>query len=246
MNPNNPSHEHHGSKLGGVHQNPPYDIFCDWQQRLHQSGKKSSNPQGVPKDPQFCQVMNPTTLGAYKFHIKVPIEKKWIIKLQPQERPFQCHITHFDALPSPGVNAFEGSPKCSCGKLGLGRRSRLPTLERGRGSNWEPRDQTRKKVQQIKLESAPKQTTHVVSSHFGTPLGVGTSHGHFGPQDTPQPGLGGSHHLPPYSILYNTPPRLHQMALFPGTLKLESRNCPEIVSGGVPKLWELITPDCQV
>jgi len=46
----------------------------------------------------------------------------------------------FDALPSPGVNPLEGSPKCSCGKLGLGRRSRLPTLERGRGSSWEPRD----------------------------------------------------------------------------------------------------------
>ncbi len=45
-----------------------------------------------------------------------------------------------DALPSPGVNPLEGSPKCSCGKLGLGRRSRLPTLERSRGSSWEPRD----------------------------------------------------------------------------------------------------------
>jgi hypothetical protein len=40
----------------------------------------------------------------------------------------------------PGVNPLEGSPKCSCGKLGLGRRSRLPTLERGRGSSWEPMD----------------------------------------------------------------------------------------------------------
>jgi hypothetical protein len=45
-----------------------------------------------------------------------------------------------DALPSPGVNPLKGSPKCSCGKLGLGRRSRLPILERGRGSSWEPRD----------------------------------------------------------------------------------------------------------
>jgi hypothetical protein len=45
-----------------------------------------------------------------------------------------------DALPSPEVNPLEGSPKCSCGKLGLGRRSRFPTLERGRGSSWEPRD----------------------------------------------------------------------------------------------------------
>jgi hypothetical protein len=37
-----------------------------------------------------------------------------------------------------------------------------------------------------------------------------------------------------------------QMALFPATPKLESRNYPEIVSGGVPGLWELITPDYQV
>jgi hypothetical protein len=45
-----------------------------------------------------------------------------------------------DALPSPRVNPLEGSPKSNCGKLGLGRRSRLPTLERSRGSNWEPMD----------------------------------------------------------------------------------------------------------
>jgi hypothetical protein len=37
-----------------------------------------------------------------------------------------------------------------------------------------------------------------------------------------------------------------QIALFPETPKLESRNCPEIVLGGVPGLWELITPDYKV
>jgi len=37
-----------------------------------------------------------------------------------------------------------------------------------------------------------------------------------------------------------------QMTFFPGTPKLESRNCPEIVLVGVPGLWELITPDCRV
>jgi hypothetical protein len=36
------------------------------------------------------------------------------------------------------------------------------------------------------------------------------------------------------------------MALFPETPKLESRNCPEIVSVGVPGLWELITHNCRV
>jgi hypothetical protein len=48
-------------------------------------------------------------------------------------------VSH-DALPSPGVNPLEGSPKYSCGKLGFGRCSRLPTLERGRGLSWEPKD----------------------------------------------------------------------------------------------------------
>jgi hypothetical protein len=37
-----------------------------------------------------------------------------------------------------------------------------------------------------------------------------------------------------------------QMAIFPGTPKLESRNCPEIVPVRVPGIWELITPDCKV
>jgi hypothetical protein len=37
-----------------------------------------------------------------------------------------------------------------------------------------------------------------------------------------------------------------QMALFPGTPKLESRNCPETVPIGVLGLWELITPYCRV
>jgi hypothetical protein len=45
-----------------------------------------------------------------------------------------------DALPSLEVNPLEGSPKCSCGKRDSERRSRLPTLKRGRGSSWEPRD----------------------------------------------------------------------------------------------------------
>jgi len=36
------------------------------------------------------------------------------------------------------------------------------------------------------------------------------------------------------------------MVFFPGTPKLESRNYPETVPGGVPELWELITPDCEV
>jgi hypothetical protein len=39
-----------------------------------------------------------------------------------------------EALPSPGLNPFEGSTMLSCGKLGLEGRSRLPTLKRGTGA----------------------------------------------------------------------------------------------------------------
>jgi hypothetical protein len=39
-----------------------------------------------------------------------------------------CVPTLHDTLPSPGVNPLEGSPKCSCGKLGLGRCSWLLAL----------------------------------------------------------------------------------------------------------------------
>jgi hypothetical protein len=41
--------------------------------------------------------------------------------------------SHYDALPSPGLNPLEGSTMCSCGKLGLEGRSRLLALKRGRG-----------------------------------------------------------------------------------------------------------------
>ncbi len=87
----------------------------------------------------------------------------------------------------------------------------------------------------------------MVSSHSGTPLGVGTSHGHFGPRDTPR--LGPREYattiLP--IVYYVTLGGTHtRMSLFPGTPRLESRNCPETVRGGVPGLWELITPDCGV
>jgi hypothetical protein len=51
----------------------------------------------------------------------------------------------------------------------------------------------------------------------------------------------------PHIVFSATPHRDYiQMALFPGTPKLESRNCPETIPGGVPELWELITPDFQV
>ncbi len=79
------------------------------------------------------------------------------------------------------------------------------------------------------------------------PLGVGTSHG--------QPWTHLTHHGSDLGeaitfphIVFSTALRRGyiQMALFPRTPKLESRNCPETVPIGVLGFWELITPDCRV
>ncbi len=118
----------------------------------------------------------------------------------------------------------------SCGKLGLGAHSRLPALKGGRGSCQKSRDQTRKRDQIILLESASKKQPQRVSQHSRTPSSVGTSHAHFDTQHSPQPGLEGSHHLPPYSILCSSLWRLHLNGSFSrdsqvGVPKL-FRNCP--------------------
>jgi hypothetical protein len=52
----------------------------------------------------------------------------------PHKPRMGIYKTLFDALPSPGLNPLEGPTMLSCRKLGLGRRSRLPALERGRGA----------------------------------------------------------------------------------------------------------------
>ncbi len=50
--------------------------------------------------------------------------------------------------------------------------------------------------------------------------------------DSPRPELRGSHHLPPYSILYVAPPHLHPNGFY-------SRF-------GLPELWEVTTPSLDL
>jgi hypothetical protein len=85
----------------------------------------------------------------------------------------------------------------------------------------------------IKLESASKNQPREVSLAFGTPLGVGTCHGHLDTQDSPWPGLGSK--PPPYSLYYTLrysaeeAPEWHILLGLP-------KNCPEIVPTGLPEL----------
>jgi hypothetical protein len=135
-----------------------------------------------------------------------------------------------DVLPSPGVNPLKGSPKCNCG---IGTRKGAPDFQHYKGVEGRARSpeiRLRRGTSRSSLNLHPKQTTKWLVHISGTPLGVGTSHGHFGPQDTPRPGLWRCHHHPPYSILYATAPHLHPNGTFSrdsqvGVSKL-SRNYP--------------------
>ncbi len=114
----------------------------------------------------------------------------------------------------------------SCGKLGPRARSRLPALERGRRSCQKSRDLTRKRDQIMLRESTSKNQPQRVSQHSGTPLGVGTSHRHFDTQDSPRPELREATTFPHVVFSAARGGGYTQMALSPGTPKLESRNCP--------------------
>ncbi len=56
--------------------------------------------------------------------------------------------------------------------------------------------------------------------------------------DSPRPELGGSHHLPPYSILYSSSRHLHPNGSFSRDSQSE---VPNLSRFGLPGLWTLIT-----
>jgi hypothetical protein len=85
----------------------------------------------------------------------------------------------------------------------------------------------------------PKTNHKRVSSHSGTPLGIRTSHGHFGLLDSPRPELGGSHHLPPYNILCSSLPRLHPNGLF---FQDSQVGVPKLSRVGIMGLWTATAP----
>jgi hypothetical protein len=57
-------------------------------------------------------------------------------------------------------------------------------------------------------------------------------------QDSPRPGLGGSHHLPPYNILCSSPRRLHPNGYFSRDSRV---GVPKSRQMGLPGLWSPIT-----
>ncbi len=84
-------------------------------------------------------------------------------------------------------------------------------------------------------------TNHkLVSSLSGAPLVLGRAMGDFGlTRFTTAPGLEGSHHLPPYSSLYVTPPHLYSNGTFSGD---SQGGVTKLSWFGLLGLWQLITP----
>ncbi len=83
-------------------------------------------------------------------------------------------------------------------------------------------------------------TNKLVSTPSEPLLVLGQATGNTNSLDSPQPKLGGSHHLPPYSILCVTLPHPHSNGFCPKTPKVESRNCPKLSRFGLPGLHKVI------
>jgi hypothetical protein len=143
-------------------------------------------------------------MGPYLFHNGIP-------HVTHSQVPGWTHLRVLQSVVAESWDS-EGAPDFQHYK-GVEGRARSPGIRLGRGTS------------RSSLNLHPETNHKVISSHSGTPLGVGTSHGHFGPQDTPRPGLGRCHHHPPYIILCATPSHLHSN----GTFSRDSQV-------GVPKL----------
>jgi hypothetical protein len=93
-------------------------------------------------------------------------------------------------------------------------------------------------------DPASKTNPKLVRTHFASIWCWDKSRATLDSLDSPRPGFGGRHHLPPYSILYITPPRPHPS----GFLSRDSQSgVPKLSQFGLPGLWAIITsrPDLR-
>jgi hypothetical protein len=69
-------------------------------------------------------------------------------------------------------------------------------------------------------------------------LVLGRATGNSNSQDSPRPGLGGSHHLPPYSILCTSPRGPHPNGFLSRDSQMGVPKSPKL---GLPQLWSPMT-----
>jgi len=126
------------------------------------------------------------------------------------------------------------------GISGLGAHSQLPALKGVRGACWKLRDRLRRGISLLNYTVLhPNPTNKLVRTHSAPFWCWDKSQATLDSLDSPRPGLGGSHHLPPYSILCSSPPHLHPN----GSFSRDSQSgVPKLSRFGLPGLWTLITP----
>ncbi len=118
----------------------------------------------------------------------------------------------WNLVPLPALKGVEGCVESSGIRL-------------GRGTNY-------------LLGPAFKPNHKLVSSHLKHPRCWNKPWATLDSLDSPRPGLGGSDHLPPYSILCVTPPRPHSN----GSLSRDSQSgVPKLSRFGLLGLWAFIT-----
>ncbi len=102
------------------------------------------------------------------------------------------------------------------------------------------RDRTRKRAKLIHSLATYNKTNHeLINTPLKTLLVLGQATGNTNSLDSPWPGLEGSHHLPPYSILCVVPSHPHPNAFYS---RDSQGGVPKLPRSGFPGLWELITP----
>ncbi len=141
------------------------------------------------------------------------------------------------------LDPLEGLSMLSCGKLELEGRFRLPALKGVRRACQKSRDQTRKRDNYVVTRSCIQKPTTSWLELILHPFGVGTSHG--------RPWTHLTHHDPnsgeaitfPHIVFSALLRGTHiRMALFHGTPKEESRNCPGLNSRDFGHLISLARP----
>jgi len=121
---------------------------------------------------------------------------------------------------------------------GVGARSLTHNTLKGRGACWSSGMGLGRVDKLHSLTWACTQPTQSGWCKVGTPLVLGRATGNTDTQDSPRPELGGSHYLPPYSILCSSPRRLHPNDYFSRDSRVGVSKSRQM---GLPRLWRPIT-----
>jgi hypothetical protein len=149
-------------------------------------------------------------------------------------------------IPPSSINCCSNGFTSGLGSAELGLRRALPTSSTIEGRARSPGIRIGRGTSRSSLNLHPKQTTKWLVHIPGHPWVLGQATGTLDQKTHHGPDSGEATTFP--HIVFSTMLRgdYIQMALFPGTPKLESWNCPETVPVGIPGLWMLITPDYRV